>query len=192
LYRKIKSKRSVNPPIYIWSCACASGEEPYSLAILLNNLKHHFPNFPKCEVIASDIDNFAIEDAKKAVYGEESIRNVSEYYLNKHFTLKNTSQGIKYHLSNDIKKSITLVNEDITKIRTHPWKFDVIFCRNLLIYFNIENRNKFLKIIERQLSEGGLLILGKTESLFNTHGRLKIIDPTNHIYINTNSGEKFT
>ena len=192
LYRKLKSKRSVNPPIYIWSCACASGEEPYSLAILLNNLKHHIPNFPKCEVIASDVDYFAIEDAKRAEYGEESIRNVSEYFLNKHFTANITPYGTKYHLSSEIKKSITLVNEDITKIRTHPWKFDVIFCRNLLIYFNIENRNKFLKIIEKQLSDGGLLILGKTESLFNSHGRLKIIDPTNHIYINNSSYERFT
>lgn len=191
LYKKIKSKRRVNPPIYIWSCACASGEEPYSLAMILNNLKNHFPNFPKCEVIASDIDKFAIEDAKRAVYGEDSIRNVSDFYHNKHFTLRKMPHGNQYLLSNDIKKNVTLVNEDITKIRTHPWTFDVIFCRNLLIYFNIENRNKFLKIIEKQLSEGGLLILGKTESLFNTHGPLKIIDPSNHIYIKSSSDEIF-
>jgi len=191
LYKKIKSIRKVNPPIYIWSCACASGEEPYSLAMILNNLKNHFPRFPKYEVIASDIDSFAIEDAKRAEYGEESVRNVSDFYHKKHFTLKKTPHGNKYLLSNEIKKSITLVNEDITKIRTHPWKFDVIFCRNLLIYFNIENRNKFLKIIEKQLSEGGLLFLGKTESLFNSHGQLKIIDPSNHIYIKTSSDVDF-
>lgn len=185
LYQKIKSKRSVNPPIYIWSCACASGEEPYSIAMLMNNLKQNIPNFPKCEVIASDIDKFAIEDAKRAIYSEDSMRNVSDFYNKKHFTMKKTPHGNEYVLANDIKKSITLVNEDITKIRRHPWKFDVIFCRNLLIYFNIENRNRFLKIIEKQLNEGGLLVLGKTESLFNTHGRLKIVDPSNHIYIKT-------
>jgi chemotaxis methyl-accepting protein methylase len=183
LYQKIKSKRKVNPPIYIWSCACATGEEPYSLAMILNNLKQSVPHFPQCEVIASDINKFAIENAKRAVYGEESMRNVSDYYHNKFFTHRKTLHGSEHSLSNDIKKSITLVNEDITKIRRHPWKFDMIFCRNLLIYFNIENRNKFLKIIEKQLSEGGLLVLGKTESLFNTHGRLKIIDPSLHIYV---------
>ena len=191
LYQKIKSKRTVNPPIYIWSCACASGEEPYSIAMLLNNLRHNIPKFPKCEVIASDIDKFAIEDAKRAIYNEDSMRNVSDFYNKKHFTSKKTPHGNEYVLSNDIKKSVTLVNEDITKIRRHPWKFDVIFCRNLLIYFNIENRNKFLKIIEKQLSEGGLLVLGKTESLFNTHGQLKIVDPSNHIYLKTSSDERF-
>jgi len=191
LYQKIKSKRKVNPPIYIWSCACASGEEPYSIAMLLNNLKKYLPHFPKCEVIASDIDKFAIEDAKRAVYSEDSMRNVSDYYQRKYFTIKKTPHGPEYILSNEIKKGITLVNEDITKIRRHPWKFDVIFCRNLLIYFNIENRNKFLRIIEKQLSDGGLLVLGKTESLFSNHGKLKIIDPSLHIYIKTSSNEKF-
>ena len=183
LYKKIKNPRTPKTPIYIWSCACASGEEPYSLSIILHNLKEYTRKTIKYQIIASDIDKYAIEDAKKAVYTEESVRDVSPYYLNKYFYKKNTPSGKKYHLSHKIKKEITFLNEDITKIHMYSWKFDIIFCRNLLIYFNIENRNKFIKTLEHQLNDGGLLVLGKTESLFDKQGTLKLIDPRNHIYM---------
>ncbi|MFX1397441.1 MAG: CheR family methyltransferase [Promethearchaeota archaeon] len=183
IYRKLINPRILKRPINIWSCACASGEEPYSIAMIINNLSNKIPNFCKFRIIASDIDKYAIEDAKKAVYTQEKMKNVPILYENKYFKKEMSLHGYLYYLSKAIKESITLLNEDITKIDIYPWKFDLIFCRNLLIYFNIQNRNKFLKILEKQLKKGGLLFLGKTETILNENSSLKIIDPIHHIYI---------
>ncbi|MFX1276169.1 MAG: CheR family methyltransferase [Promethearchaeota archaeon] len=183
VYKKINNPKKVKVPIYIWSCACATGEEPYSLAMIFNNLQESLPNFSKYEIIASDIDKFAIEAAKRGIYTEESIKYMSKYNEKRYFKKKTTVLGDQYHITNNIKKSITLLNEDITKIHLYSWKFDLIFCRNLLIYFNIENRNMFIRTLERQLNDGGILVLGKAESLFEKEGSLKLIDPTNHIYV---------
>ena len=183
LYKKINNPKMVKTPLYFWSCACASGEEPYSLAMILNNIREYYPRLTTYEIIASDIDKFAIEAAKKGIYSEESIKYISNFFENKYLKKNSTAVGNEYHLSQKIKNSITLLNEDITKIHLYSWKFDLIFCRNLLIYFNIENRNKFIRTLEHQLNEGGLLVLGKSESLFEQERHLKIIDPTKHIYI---------
>ena len=78
--------------------------------------------------------------------------------------------------------------QDVTKGHAKPnEKYDIIFCRYLFIYFNKENRHKFLKILDRHLAENGLLILGKTETLFGSFGTLTQIDSRNHIYIKTRS-----
>ena len=68
-----------------------------------------------------------------------------------------------------------------------PYRYDIIFCRYLLIYFNRENRHKFLKILESRLNENGILILGKTETLFDSWNTLKLVDSRSRIYIKTHS-----
>ena len=68
-----------------------------------------------------------------------------------------------------------------------PYKYDIIFCRYLLIYFNRENRHKFLRIIENRLAENGILILEKMETLFEKWGSLQLIDSRNRIYIKSHS-----
>lgn len=183
LYNKINNSKRVKLPLYIWSCACATGEEPYSLAMLLDNIRNSFPTFSRFEIVASDIDKFAIETAKRGIYTEESIKFMSNYFETKYFKEKSTPIGNEYYLSPKIRDSITLLNEDITKIHLYSWKFDLIFCRNLLIYFNIENRTRFIRTLEQQLNNGGLLVLGKSESLFEQEGDLKMVDPTHHIYM---------
>ncbi|MHA2039336.1 MAG: CheR family methyltransferase [Promethearchaeota archaeon] len=73
--------------------------------------------------------------------------------------------------------------EDVTQSHNRPYRYDIIFCRYLLIYFNRTNRHKFLKILEDRLVENGILILGKTETLFESWSSLKLIDSRNRIYI---------
>ncbi|NVM37454.1 MAG: hypothetical protein HWN81_17795 [Candidatus Lokiarchaeota archaeon] len=79
------------------------------------------------------------------------------------------------------------VEEDVTKGHKLPQKYDTIFCRYLLIYFNRENRHKFLKIIENRLNENGILILGKTETLFDSWGSLQLVDSRIRIYLKSHS-----
>ncbi|MFX0140551.1 MAG: CheR family methyltransferase [Candidatus Hodarchaeota archaeon] len=189
-YRKMKKPRSENNCINIWSCPCATGEEPYSIAMILDNLETQVPRFPKYRIVASDIAHEAIEKAKIGIYTDDSLKEISDYYENKYFTKQKTHFGHNNIIKNRIKDKIEFVEEDVTKGHKLPYKYDIIFCRYLLIYFNRENRHKFLKIIENRLNENGILILGKTETLFDSWGSLQLVDSSNRIYIKSFSNIK--
>ena len=185
LYKKLNKHRSLQEPINIWSCPCASGEEPYSIAMILNNLKSQIPNFPNYKIVATDIDEKAISLAKIGIYNEESTKEISKYYENKFFKKFEDYFGYKYSINNGIKNNVEFINEDATLKHKKKLKYDIVFCRYLLIYFNRENRDKFLRTLENQLNQGGLLFLGKTETIFNSQTNFKLVDTKNHIYIKT-------
>ena len=185
LYQKLNSQRSLQEPINIWSCPCASGEEPYSIAMILNNLKAQIPNFPIYKIVATDIDEKAISLAKLGIYNEESTKEISNYYENKYFKKFEDYFGYKYSINNEIKNNVEFINEDATSGHKKRLKYDIVFCRYLLIYFNRDNRDKFLRNLENQLTQGGLLFLGKTETIFNSQTNFKLVDSKNHIYIKT-------
>jgi len=186
LYRKINGTSRSKAIINIWSCPCASGEEPYSIAIILDNLKKQIPEFPQFKIIASDIDKDAINKAYIGLYNENVMQEISKFNEENYFLKNESSFGYKYLINEDIKKYVEFVEEDITKGHKKIKKYDIIFCRYLLIYISREARNSFLDIIEKQLSPGGLLILGKTETLFKSYKTLKLIDNRNHIYLKIN------
>jgi chemotaxis methyl-accepting protein methylase len=183
LYQTVKNWNNFSKPITIWSCACAAGEEPYSLAMILDNLKSKCLKFQQYKIIASDIDQRAIDDAKKGMYYAESIKEISPYFEQKYFSKKEISLGLSYSIKNEIKNQVEFHREDITNSHNSLTKFDIIFCRYLLIYFDRENRNKFIKIIENRLNYGGLLFLGKTETLFNSESKMKLVDSREHVYL---------
>ena len=186
-YQKMKNPKRVNNCINIWSCPCATGEEPYSLAMILDNLETQVPWFPQYKIIASDIAPEAIEKAKIGIYTDDSMKEISDYYENKYFKKQKNNFGYKNIICERIKEKIEFVEEDVTKGHNRPYYYDIIFCRYLLIYFNRENRHKFLKIIENRLVENGILILGKTETLLDSLSNLQLIDTNNRIYIKSRS-----
>jgi chemotaxis protein methyltransferase CheR len=185
LYRKIWKSSEKKTNINIWSCPCANGEEPYSIAMILDNLKNHIPGFPSFRIIASDIDTDAIKKAKRGIYNEDSTKNLSKYYDNKYFTKTKENFGSLYSIDNKIKEYVEFLEEDITNGHKLSLKYDIIFCRYLLIYISRRTREEFLNIIRNRLNPGGLLILGKTETLLNSQSDLKMIDSYNRIYIKT-------
>ncbi|MFW9988867.1 MAG: CheR family methyltransferase [Candidatus Odinarchaeota archaeon] len=186
-YKKMKGARNNDNCINIWSCPCATGEEPYSLAMILDNLESQVPRFPKYKIVASDIAHEAIEKAKIGIYTDDSMKEISDYFESKYFTKQKTHYGHRNAINEEIKKKIEFIEEDVTKGHKLPQKYDIIFCRYLLIYFNRENREKFLKILENRLNETGILVLGKTETLFDAWGSLQLIDSRNRIYVKSYS-----
>jgi len=183
LYRKIWNRSKNEKCINIWSCPCANGEEPYSIAMILDNLKNQIAGFPVFRIIASDIDNNAIRKAKLGIYNEDSTKNISTYYENKYFIKKKEFFGFTYSINENIKDCIEFIQEDMTKTHQTSLNYDIIFCRYLLIYISRKIRKEFLNIIQNRLNQGGLLILGKTETLLNSDSDLKLIDSSNRIYI---------
>jgi len=177
------SKCSSNRIIKVWSCPCASGEEPYSIAMLFDYLKKLHPTFSDFRITASDIDKTALKMARKGIYNDYSIHDVPENYLNTYFLKKNTQYGFQYEISKEIKDKVELIEEDVIEGHKKNVKYDIIFCRNLFIYIKHDARERLIKTLESHLLEGGLLILGGTETLTKVENNFRTLDLRNRFYI---------
>lgn len=178
--------------IRIWSCPCASGEEPYSLAILFEELKNDKKNFPNYEIIGSDINPNAIKKARLGIYGEHALSEIPEKIKKKYFERLSES-SLKYKLIKKIRTKVRFINEDITLGHQKSQKYDIILCRNFIIYIDNIYRKELLKNLKMVLKEQGILILGKTEKIRQDNA-LEIIDPINQFYIHNseNVNDKYT
>ncbi|TXT59264.1 MAG: putative Chemotaxis protein methyltransferase [Promethearchaeota archaeon] len=176
-------KKSQKNKLKIWSAPCATGEEPYSIAIYLQEIKKKRPNFPDFRIIASDIDTKALSIAEKGVYGDYSLHAVSEEIKNRYFEKIETKNYTRYALSKKIKEKVEYLNEDIIEGHRKRLKYDIIFCRNFFIYLNRNARDNFIAILEDHLIEGGMLIIGKTETLASQNNDFELIDAKTNFYI---------
>lgn len=170
-------------PLRIWSAPCATGDEPYSIAIILDQLKNNSKNFPDFKIVASDIDPAALRVAKNGIYGEYSVHETPEVYLKTYFSRKDTEIGPKYILTDQIRERVEFIKEDIIKGHSKNIKYDVIFCRNFFIYINQFARENLLQILESRLFDGGLLILGGSETLPTKNTNFKSIHMRDRFYI---------
>lgn len=154
--------------IDIWSCACSSGQEPLSI---LMTLKEKYPQFQNIKLDATDISLTILDKAKSGVYNSlESQRGLSIQLLIKYFEqVENNCWKAKPELLNKIDyKQFNLFSE------FYPTnKYDVLFCRNVLIYQNIENKNKILEKLFQAIKPGGYLIMGAGESLIGSDIKLE-------------------
>lgn len=156
--------RSRGRPLEIWSAACSTGEEPYSIAI---RLRDTLPNPDhQVRILATDIDTSAIAAAKAGVYTLERVKPMSDVQLKKYF-LRGT--GTRVGMAR-IKASVrNMVEFDTLNLLASYWpidtKFDAIFCRNTLIYFDKPTQTKILEHFARVMKPGGLLFVGHSENL---------------------------
>lgn len=170
----INVKRNIGSNKFrIWSAASSTGEEAYSLAMLINEkIKPNHPDID-FEIIGSDINNAVIETAKKGIYKEYSVKHVPELYLKKYFKV----EGNSYILNNDIKQLVQFININLydqnqMKIYTN---FDVIFCCNVLIYFDKPSKEQVVSYLYDSLNKNGYLFVGYSESLHGISKDFKLI-----------------
>ena len=154
LPKLVQNKSSIN----IWSAACSSGEEPYSLAILF---KEHFPHI-NLSILATDIDEKILEKAKQGIYAPNALKDLPIHKKSKYFKHEN---GL-YYVLDDLKRNITFRKHDLLKER-YPTNIDLIVCRNVLIYFTDEAKDLIYKGLSEALTEEGVLFIGSTEQIFN-------------------------
>lgn len=144
--------------IKVWSAACSTGEEPYTLVMILS----HFLNLNNIEIIATDIDEMAMKRAQKAVYSERSLKEVPEK-IRKKFFIK---EGAFYKVSEDIKKRVTFKKHNLLA-DYYENNCDLIVCRNVLIYFTEEAKEKIYSNFGKSLKSNGILFVGSTEQIFS-------------------------
>lgn len=157
----------------IWSAACSTGEEPYSVAMLIHN-RYKQDTINRIELWASDINKEVLERAKRAVYKPYALQKLPQVFTTAYF-IKESEE--RYCLSERIKKRVHFFHHNLLEYNPHG-KFDVILCRNVMIYFDMESKNKVLYQLNKSLRTGGFMITGYAESLFRTETTLKYIRPT--------------
>lgn len=149
----VKTKKKIK----VWSAACSSGEEPYTLAMLLTK----FYPIEQIEVLATDIDERIIEKAKKGIYNDYAVKGCPSEYLNKFFK-KNDNE---YVLDERIKKTVRFKKQDLLKDGFES-DFDLIICRNVMIYFTEDAKEKLYHKFGAALAENGIFFVGSTEQIF--------------------------
>ncbi|MBF8250664.1 MAG: chemotaxis protein CheR [Deltaproteobacteria bacterium] len=164
--------------VRIWSAGCASGEEPYTIAIILKEFFSEELKRFNIEITATDVDEGILKKAAEGHYKRDKLVGMVPGLMVRYFK----EDGDKYRLSNDIKKMVSFRKEDIFQERLHREK-DLIICRNLLIYFSRVKQEWVLNEFWKALNPGGFLILGRAEILVGESRKLfSSICPRERIY----------
>ena len=142
----------------IWSAACSTGDEPYSLAMAFSK---HLP-LSNIQIIATDIDKQVLEQAQTGLYNAKSIAAVPEEFKKKYFT----QVGSSYKIADELKKCITFKQHNLLK-DPYPSDCDLILCRNVVIYFTDEAKDEIYRKFFKSLKNQGVLFIGSTEQITN-------------------------
>ena len=164
-------------PFRVWSAAASTGEEVYSIAIVLAELFGQLDS--RASILASDLDTSVLETARRGVYGLERLESVSHDRLQRFF-LKGSGQNEGYaRVRDEVCRVIRFEN---INLMTENWKidapFDAIFCRNVMIYFDRETQFKILKKLSQALLPNGRLYVGHSENLFHAKELFQLCDKT--------------
>lgn len=144
--------------IKIWSAACSTGDEPYSLVMALTK---HLP-LNQIKITATDIDRQVLDKAKVGLYNQKSIEAVPDEFKKKYFT----KIGASYQISNEIKSRVDFKQSNLLKDQ-YPNGCHLIVCRNVLIYFTEEAKEEIYKKFNASLVKDGILFIGSTEQIMN-------------------------
>jgi chemotaxis protein methyltransferase CheR len=168
-----KQGRNNKTKLRIWSAASSSGEEVYSIAIAIADMV--LPRYPNLEfeIAGTDINYAVVETAKQGIYREYSIRNTPAYYLKKYFIV----DGNNFEVSPEIKKftSFRVLNLYDTAAMRTMYNYDVVFCANVLIYFDLKSKIKVVTQLYNSLNKGGYLFIGYSETLHNISKAFKVL-----------------
>lgn len=161
---KLVQSRDMGSRIRIWSAGCSTGEEPFTISMLLDEA--HIAKGYQFEVFGNDISRKVLKTARAGVYRESSFRQTEQRVLQKYFSAEGRNA---FRIRDDVKQRVTfghlnLMDDTAMALISNV---DVIFCRNVIIYFSAEARRRLLQTFHQKLRPGGYLLLGHSESLAN-------------------------
>ncbi len=176
---EILQRKKLQGTVRIWSAGCSTGEEPYTIAMIVR--EHFLRRFPRVrfEILANDISPSVLEKAKRGEYRTYAIRSLPKEYLDKYFTrTPNGTYVIKDEIRQMVKFFQMNLKDEQQMRRMH--NIDVIFCANVLIYFSPEVKEQIVNNFYRALNPGGFLFIGYSESLIgmNTKFRMRQLPRT--------------
>lgn len=150
----------------IWSAACSSGEEPYSIVMFLGEFLKNFDSWD-VKILATDISKKVLEVATKGTYTQKQVESIPRHLLVKYFDKSKEGQATLYTAKSAIRDRIMfrMFNLVYGDFSIFSKKFDLIFCRNVMIYFDNQTRSALITRIHRLLDDNGLFFMGHSESL---------------------------
>ena len=164
---KIEKQMQNNRKILILSAGCATGEEPYTIAMIINDLFFDSSEWD-IEIIATDINKNAIDFASFGVYSGYKLRNIDDYYKNKYFDIIKENKNVSYRIKDSIRKYISFRQCNLIKepfMLENLRDVDIIFCENVIIYFRRESVQRLINNFYDILNDNGYLFLGYSETL---------------------------
>jgi chemotaxis protein methyltransferase CheR len=172
-------KRAATKAIRIWSAACSSGQEPYSLAMILNEHRLQLAGW-KVEIIATDLSTEILDKARAGLYSQFEVqRGLPIQLLVKYFK----QEGDRWQVDPAIRNMVAFRTFNLLDDLAAVGRFDVIFCRNVLIYFDQPTKAKVLDAMSRQLAPDGHLYLGGAETVLGITDKLQPLPEHRGIYV---------
>ena len=160
----------------VWSAACSTGEDPYSIAMcLLNELGDAASG--KFRILATDISKRVLAKAQQGIYAAESFAAVPAAQLRKYWLRGNGDWAGAYRAKNELRALIEFRRLNLLDPVSHLGRFQLIFCRNVMIYFDRSTQQRVVEALFRVLSPGGYLLTGHAESLTGLHHGLRSVQP---------------
>lgn len=158
----------------VWSAASSSGEEAYTLAMVL---AAHSPN-RDWEIVGTDISTRVLEKARRGHYPMERTKNIPESYL-KNYCLKGTgSQDGTFLVGKELRQRVSFIHANLQADLSEIGHFDLILCRNVLIYFDVPTKQRVISQVLRRLKPGGYLMVGHSESLNGITSAVNVVMPS--------------
>lgn len=171
------AKKKEGEDIRIWVVGCSTGEEAYSIAILLHEILGEKVRHYHTKIFATDIDGESLKIARSGIYSEATLVEMDKTLLNKYFrVLKH-----QYEIKKELREMIVFSHHNI--IADSPFlRLDMLTCRNMMIYFSTELQNRIIPLMHYALNDGGILMLGKSETVGENENLFATIDRVHKIY----------
>ena len=169
--------RSPDEEIRVWSAGCASGEEPYSLAILFAEILGIEECGKRVKIYGTDVDEEALREARSGLYQAKSLEPLSAELRDRYFEF----EGGRYAFRSDLRRRVIFGRHDITRDAPIS-RLDLLVCRNTLMYFNVEAQTQIIDRFHFALREGGHLFLGKAEMLLSDGERFEVTSMRQRIF----------
>jgi len=171
---RVLSARKPGKSFRVWSAASSSGEEPYSIAMLLADILGEAP----WELVASDLSTRVLEKARASIYPMERAEGIPKHYLTRYCLKGIGSQDGKFMIVKELRNRVQYRQVNLNETLPKIGEFDVIFLRNVMIYFDMETKRQVVARMMPLLAPGGYFIIGHSESLNGVTDDLKVVVPS--------------
>lgn len=182
---KLIKEKSADDEIRIWSVGCSTGQEPYSIAMTIEEYFHHSGHRMNYRIFASDQGQDLLKQAKEGSFLISDLSNVVLGMLSKYFVLHNNH----YVVIDEIKKHILFVHHHLLEDKSYCPResiyggFDLIFCNNMLYYYNLKTQKKMMNLLEQSLNSTGFIFTGETEKYALTaNNKFKVVEVNSTVF----------
>ena len=166
--------------IRIWSAACSSGEEPYTIAMVCTALLDK-RDAVRVKILATDISSRMLAKARAGSYSAEQVREVPAHQLQAHFTKTGLGAAAVYVVDETIRSLVRFAKLNLMETWPMQGRFDIVFCRNVMIYFDPETQSRLVRRFHEILAPGGHLFVGHSESLTSRDHAFRNVRPAVYV-----------